>query len=157
MIELQNNSPVRVIPHKETGEIVSQSQNNPEYGYVQLRQDVTSINASGFLTSQPRHALIRGNYEDLKKVFASAKEGTTLKGKIVVSETLVPPYPGAEPKINPQTGEVLTKDGQPIYREGRYTLNMEEQDILIPHDREMSAPSTEMSVASVEESPFAEE
>ena len=40
-----------------------------------------------------------------------------------------------EPKINPQTGEVLMKDGLPIYRNSRLTLNMEELDVFIAHDK----------------------
>jgi hypothetical protein len=46
-----------------------------------------------------------------------------------------------EPKINPQTSEVLTKGGLPIYRNSRLTLNMEEADVFIMHDK-VSATKT---------------
>ena len=52
-----------------------------------------------------------------------------------------------EPKINPQTSEVLTKGGLPIYRNSRLTLNMEEADVFIMHDK-VSATTTAKTAAT---------
>ena len=54
-----------------------------------------------------------------------------------------------EPKINPQTGEVLTKGGLPIYRNSRLTLNMEETDVFIVHDKVEATVKTPTKVLNV--------
>lgn len=62
--------------------------------------------------------------------------------RIVVEETLEQrtweasdgTYGEQEPKINPQTGEILVKDGLAIYRNSKLTLDMEEVDVYIQHD-----------------------
>ena len=53
-----------------------------------------------------------------------------------------------EPKINPQTGEVLTSGGQAIYRNSRLTLDMDELDEFIAHDK-VSAQATTTASAAV--------
>ena len=54
-----------------------------------------------------------------------------------------------EPKINPQTGEVLTKGGLPIYRNSRLTLNVEECDVFIAHDKVSTKVKTPTKVLNV--------
>jgi len=52
-----------------------------------------------------------------------------------------------EPKINPQTSEVLTKNGLPIYRNSRLTLNTEEPDVFIVHDKVNASATASKSEA----------
>ena len=113
------------------GQVVVQSTNNPEFGYIRVQQTVTSFE-DGWANVGNRSAIIRGRVENLKQL--NYKEGQTLPGKIHVVESTTAPYDGADPKINPSTGEILTSNGQPIYREAYYTQNLQKTDQLIEHD-----------------------
>lgn len=64
--------------------------------------------------------------------------GKDVDCKIVIQEThLQRTWDGGEqqPKVNPKSGDVLTKDGQPIYRNTHVTFDMSEQDVYIAHDK----------------------
>tara|TARA_X000001388_G_scaffold20665_1_gene13695 strand:- start:428 stop:961 length:534 start_codon:yes stop_codon:yes gene_type:complete len=68
----------------------------------------------------------------------SKVEGKPVDCKLVVKETLEQrKWDGGEqsPKINPDTGDVLTADGCPIYRNTMLTFDMDEKDEYIAHDR----------------------
>lgn len=114
------------------GQVAIQSVNNPEYGYIRVEQTVTTME-NGWLRKSNRSALIRGNYEDL--VSLGYREGQTLPGKIVVLESTTPFSPNQQPKVNPQTGEELTVNGSPIYRDAVYTTDMSKTDVMLAHDR----------------------
>lgn len=121
---------VKVVLHN--GQVVN-STSNENVGYVRVEQ-VSSGIVNGWHQVSKRGALIMGSPDVLRENYF---EGKTLPGKIVVKETLEPRYDGQSPKINPSTGEVLTKNGMPIYRNTEYTGNPEEFDVLIAHDRVM--------------------
>ena len=79
----------------------------------------------------------------------AAKVGSACK--IVVEERVEPFYVGQKPKMNPTTGEILTKGGREIYRNSRLTFNMAEEDVLVQHDVTPvygQLPSTEFSAVS---------
>ena len=46
------NSKVTVVADATTGAVITQSVNNPEYGYVKLAQTRTTIDDNGFLRKQ---------------------------------------------------------------------------------------------------------
>lgn len=120
---------VQITPNPETNQVITQSTNNPEYGYVRVESKTTTFE-NGWIRTATRSALIRGKVDELKPL-----EGLKqLPGKIVVKESLTPAYDGQDPKINPQTGEVLTKGGSPIYRQTFFTQNPAETDIFVAHD-----------------------
>lgn len=56
-------------------------------------------------------------------------------GKIVIEESLTPYVrkdgSKQEPKINPDTGEIITYQGQPVYRNTRFTEDLNAQDVLL--------------------------
>ena len=128
-------SQVKVVAYK--GNVVNPTK-NPDVAWVRVEQEVESI-VNGWLQSSTRGALIMGKPEQLESKF---RENQVLTGKIVVRETLTPRYDGQSPKINPATGEILTKDGEPIYRNTMFTPSMNDQDELIEHDREEVAVSS---------------
>ena len=76
---------------------------------------------------------------------ASVK-GDAVNCKIIIQETHTQrTWDGGEqaPKVNPKSGDVLTKDGNPIYRNTWVTFDMTEQDTYIAHDKvtaSVSAP-----------------
>lgn len=127
---------VQITPNPETNQVITQSSNDPEFGYVRVESKTTTFE-NGWVRIATRSALIRGKVEDLK-VFEGLKQ---IPGKILVKESLEPAYDGQAPKINPQTGEVLTNAGRPIYRQTFFTQNMNDTDLFISHDT-VAVPKT---------------
>ena len=65
-------------------------------------------------------------------------KGDAVNCKIIIEETHNQrTWDGGEqqPKVNPKSGDVLTKNGQPIYRNTHVTFDMSEQDVYIAHDK----------------------
>ena len=127
---MSSNTKVKVTANPDTGNVVTES-TNPEFAYIRVEQERTSLE-NGFLNKQTRSAIIGGRTEELNELGWEA--GKTLPGQIIVEEQLEPFYNNQDPKINPETGEILKVDGQPIYRQSRYTENMKLSDDLIQHD-----------------------
>lgn len=127
-------SKVRVVADKN-GNIIGQSTNNPEYGYIRVQQQTVQINDQGWLRSVRRSALIKGKMEDL--IAADYKEGSELPGKIIVVESLVPfneVNPSRDLKIAGSTGVICRIDDEPIYRQSFYTTNSNAVDQLMTHN-----------------------
>jgi len=125
---------VKVVADKK-GNIIGQSMNNPEYGYLRVQQQTIQINDQGWLKSVKRSALIKGKVDDL--LSAEYEEGSELPGKIIVMESLIPfnqENPDRDLKIAGDTGIVCRIDDQPIYRQTFYTSNVLGFDQLITHD-----------------------
>lgn len=127
------NKDVKVTAN-EAGQVINQSKNNPDYGYVRVAQ-VRSVFEGGWARTRTLSALISGTVADLKACgFAN---GQSLPGKIVVCED-VEPFNEANPekdlKVAGDTGIICTIGGQPIYRKTMYTESAEATDSLIAHD-----------------------
>ena len=121
--------------------IVMISQNNPDSASIMLRTEILGVNDQGFLTTEKRVGLFKGKTEDIQRLAAGLKEGDDFSAKItpvkfVVKEKFEPFYSGQEPKINPQTKEVVTSSGAPVYR---YTFVVSESspetDVRLATDR----------------------
>jgi len=118
-----------------TGAIIGISPNNPEYGYIRVEQNTPLISNKGWLTFDPRSALIKGTLDDLKK--AKYRDGQELEGRIVIKESLIPfntEDPDHDLKIAGNTGIICTFQGDPIYRQVVYTPDFNDKDELIQHD-----------------------
>lgn len=117
------------------GSIITVSQNNPEFGYVRVEQNVTQIDQRGWLKNVKRSTLIKGRVTDLST--AGFKSGSQLPGKIIVMESLAPfntENPERDLKIAGDSGIVCRIDDQPIYRQTFYTPDPNAQDELIMHN-----------------------
>ena len=111
------------------GAVVIASTNNAEYGYIRVESEQTNF-VDGWVRTEKRSALIKGKTADLNAL--GFTEGKVLPGKIVIKESTLAPYAGAQPKINPSTGEICKSvDGLAIYRDSIYTTNMSAEDILV--------------------------
>lgn len=124
---------VKVVADKK-GNIIGQSTNNPEYGYLRIEQQTIQISEQGWLKSVKRSALLKGKMEDL--LAAEYEEGTELPGKIIITESLTPfneENPDRDLKIAGSTGIVCRMDDQPIYRQSFYTNNLLARDEFITH------------------------
>lgn len=116
---------IRVARNSQTGQIVSQSNNNPEKGYFLLKSKYTSFEG-GFINRQVRTAVISGDIDLLQEL--NLKEGQVFPGKIIAKESNFPQFEGQEPVINPTTGEIVLKFGKPLYRQYVYTENTQATD-----------------------------
>ena len=116
---------VTVVKHPETGEIITQSANNPAWGTV--RVDAPSVEFSnGIMNKRNRTAFIRGEIVNLKEMFKT--DGQKIPGKIVRITSSQPFYAGQQPVSNPQTAEVVMKNGSPFYQNYVFTTNLSEFD-----------------------------
>jgi hypothetical protein len=125
---------VTVVPD-DNGNVIRQSENNAEYGYVRVIQDALIISKRGFVNRKSRSALIIGKLEDLKELGLGKQK--KLPGKIVVIESTEPfdaENPDRDLKIAGSTGIICcTGDGEPIYRTTYYDATGLDEDTLIPH------------------------
>ena len=112
---------VKVAKHPVTGNVITISEKNPEFGTIRLDAE-QNVFSNGFFSVQKRTAFVRGRLVDLESL--SLKDGQILAGQIVRKESFEPFYEGQAPKINPTTSEVVLTDGRPTYLEFEYTEDM---------------------------------
>jgi hypothetical protein len=117
----------------------------PEYGSMMLVANEIVI-TNGFVNTKKKLGFISGNYDEMVKMIEKHNlvEGSDFSHsvsphRIVILERLeseMEEEKGYSEKVNPSTGEVLTKDSETIYRK---TEVVEEGsdiiDILITHDK----------------------
>lgn len=132
----------------DSADLIGVSSNNPDYGYIRIQSSsAIQFGAGGWLNSNTRSTLIKGKITDLTAWVKSnnIKVGSEFAGKIVVKEALMPFYENQQPKRAGAEGEILHKDGQPIFRVTEFTLDQSAQDTLIAHDNVLSAAAKVMS------------
>jgi len=130
------NNKVIVLADETTKAVVNVSENNPEWGYVRVKQvRILADEKTGFLRARTITALMPGLVEDLKA--ADFHEGQVIPGKIVIEEALTPfnkKNPERDLKIAGKTGIVCRIEGQPIYRRTRFSFNENAADTYQQHD-----------------------
>jgi hypothetical protein len=130
------NTKVVVLADETTGAVVNVSENNPEWGYVRVKQTrILADEKSGFLRAKTVTALMPGLVEDLKA--AEFYAGQAISGKIVIEESLTPfnkKNPEKDLKIAGKTGIVCRINGEPIYRRTRFSFNAQAEDTYQQHD-----------------------
>ena len=117
---------VQVTVNPTTNQTVNTT-SNPDVNFIRVEQKLVSFK-NGFAAQEVRSALIFGT-PDVCKALASQK---VLQGKIVVTETTTG-RDGQTPKINPQSGEILTHNGMPIYRNTTFTQDETMTDTFLSH------------------------
>lgn len=119
----------------ELGNVITQSVNNPEYGYVRVEQVRSMYDDNSFLRRRKISALMQGTMEDLKQ--EGYYLGQELPGKIVIRESLNPSNKNDHTKnikTAGNTGVVCKVGNQPIYRRTIYTIITNLTDELVKHD-----------------------
>lgn len=119
----------------ELGNVIHQSVNNPEYGYVRVEQVRSMYDDNGFLRRRVVSALIQGSMEDLKQ--EGYYLGQDLPGKIAIIESLNPTNKKDHTKnikTAGNTGVVCKVGNKPIYRKTIYTIITNVTDELVKHD-----------------------
>ena len=135
----------------ESGALFTASKNNPEYGYIQVRQSTLKNSVGRWAETEERSALILGTIPALRTIITEAKGGE-LPGKIVVWEwpqSMVPDKIHNEImgkrtdeeaaykryfKRAGKDGIFLTKDGERIVRYAFWDKSGEVEDIICAHD-----------------------
>lgn len=106
-------------------------------GSIRLQQRSKSLNNGSFLNVRNRVAFIGGTLDELLKLVAENKlvAGTEIPGKISVAESLAPFWKNQQPKMNPQTEEVIGvtvgDTFYPVFLRMTYTEDMNAKDIYI--------------------------
>lgn len=134
---------VTVVAHPATGEIITKSSNNPEWGTVRVDAQSVEFN-NGIMNTRNRTAFIRGEIKNLKQMFTRA--GQILQGKIIKETSSEPFYNGQSPVINPQTGEIVMKNGAPFYQNYVFTTNLSESDREVTA-QPVNAPASDVATA----------
>lgn len=126
-------SKVQIVPD-ELGNVVRQSTNNPEFGYVRLEQERVSFGSNGWVKRSNLSTLLHGKMEDLNAMDLLSQ--TELKGKIIVREQTEPfsaNDPDRDLKYAGNTGIVCCSFGEPIYRKTFFVTDVNAEDVLIAH------------------------
>ena len=131
---LTNNGVVKVGVHPDTGLVITQNPNKPEFGSIRLDYKTATL-SGGFSSIGNRSAFIHGRMEDLEAF--GLKAGQELVGKIIKKEKFSPFYDGQQPKINPQTSEQVLTNGRPTYLEFQYTEDPNAHDMWIEEEDEV--------------------
>lgn len=136
------NNSVKVVANKNTGEVITsrtitdKEGNSREVGVVMVQSKTLSgLSALGRVST--RTAFITLEEEAMDFLGDSLKDGHNfpIAGKICIEETLTPYVrkdgTPQEPKINPSTGEVITFQGQPVYRNSFFTEDVNQADVFL--------------------------
>jgi hypothetical protein len=119
----------------DMGNVVRQSNSNPEFGHVRLQQTRVTFGNTGWVKKSNISTLLHGKLEDLKDMGLESME--SLPGKIIIKEQLEAfntKDGDRDYKMAGQTGIVCCVDGQPIYRKTFFVADVTAQDVLIAHD-----------------------
>jgi len=145
-------SKITVQAHPENGIFQREwEKGDQKYANVMLDTRTEEVVSGGLLVEKRRTAFFTFQGEQMiEKYRKQLKDGGVfpLAGKIIVKEATKPFYDGQDPKINPSTGEVVTHNGEAIYRTTEFTSDEEAGDQLLKND---SSNITEAEVVEVEE------
>lgn len=117
------------------------SKNGKELGFYIVKSSHVSME-NGFIVKQTRSATLTIEQSLAKEL--DWKEGTQLPGKIIVQESFEPFYEGQECKINPDTKAEVKVDGKNVYRQSRYTDDVNAVDTLITAASISAVPQKEL-------------
>jgi len=146
--------PILVQAHKETGAIVTMKTitskstgETREVGTIMVRQDsISGLSGIGRISKRVAFITLEEEVCELLRPMLLDNTPFPLEGKIVIEETLTP-YIKSDgtaqtPKTNPNTGEVITYQGSPVYRNSFFTEVMSTQDTYLrdASDSEEEAP-----------------
>jgi len=119
----------------DMGNVVRQSNSNPEFGHVRLQQTRVTFGNSGWVKKSNISTLLHGKLEDLKDMGLESMD--SLPGKIIIKEQLEAFSANdgdRDYKMAGQTGIVCCVDGQPIYRKTFFVADATAQDVLVAHN-----------------------
>lgn len=128
--------------HKETGNVITMREitnakgETEEVGTVMVQStEVGNLSGIGSLQTRTAFITLRKEVIDHLEGQIVANKPFPVEGKIQIVEKLEPYVSKSgktqEPKINPSTGEVITYQNQPVYRNMVFTQDMNAQDVYL--------------------------
>jgi hypothetical protein len=134
---MNNLGQALVTAHPETGELITRFKNEAGASFGKIRLDQAELVISnGFSRFAKRSAFItvEGTTADILAGMLVEGQPYPMAGKIVVTESHKPFYPGQEPKRKGKDGEIILSNGQPVYRDTEFTSDMNRPDVFITSD-----------------------
>jgi len=125
---------VQIIPD-ELGNVVRQSKNNSEFGYVRLQQDRVTYGTNGWVKRSQVSTLLHGKMDDFDAI--GIKDQSELNGKIIIKEQTEPfsaNMPDRDLKYAGDTGVICCIYGEPIYRKTFFVTDVNAEDVFVAHD-----------------------
>ena len=134
-----NKNVVVTTVNSESNDVLRQT-SNPDKVSVRLSQEKMIVTGGLFLNKSTLTTFVTMDKEIAESLNLEAgmnwKDVIGQDCKIMIKEQTTPFYDGQEPKINPQTkAELSTADGEKIYRQTCLTVDLEEKDQLVQHQR----------------------
>lgn len=145
------------VPKNEDGtpkhSLIKVSTKNPEWGSVMVVESRFEMK-NGVLNTRKRAAYFNAPIATLQAL--NLREGMDLnsiegmeKLRIVRKESHLPFFEGQSPKVNPQTSEIIHKNGQPVYFQDGVGLASEQDEIIKETTaQEATAPVAEAGAIS---------
>ena len=143
-----------VVAHPKTGLVITPSKKNTDWGTVRLDQEKVVIN-NGLMVKQRRTAFLRGEIAVLEEQgFTEDSADSKQIGTIIRKESFKPFFEDQEPKMNPETEELVLKDGKPVYLEFEFTKDLDRKDVWLeetPYSAKLKAEAGEVVESTSEE------
>lgn len=122
---------VKVLKTEKTGLVFNKTKvsekDGKQYGYY-LVEAITPSFTNGMMMASRRVALV--SVEESVFNLVNYKEGDSINGKIIRIES-TEEFDFSNEVINPETGEVVTRDGKILYRRDVFTTDMNSNDQLV--------------------------
>lgn len=134
---MNNLGQALVTAHPETGELITRFKNEAGASFGKIRLDQAELVISnGFSRFAKRSAFItvEGSTADVLAGMLVEGHPYPMAGKIVVTESHKPFYPGQEAKRKGKDGAIILSNGQPVYRDTEFTSDLNRADVFIASD-----------------------
>lgn len=148
------NNQVLIVANKNTGEVMTTRTITDKNGEIRdvgvimvQSKSLSGLSALGRVST--RTAFITLEEEAIDFLGNSLVAGAPFPqaGKIVIEETLTPytrkDGSTQEPKINPTTKEVITFNGQPVYRNSFFSEDINQADVFLKESSAVSQDAVE--------------
>lgn len=126
---------VTIAKNGQSGEVFTKgttpSTDGKTYGFYVVNQSSIS-EEGGFIKEEKRSAIL--TVENGLGARLNYSEGMEKSGQVVRTESNKPFFKGQDPVINPTTKAVVTRGGQPLYRQDIFTADLDAKDSLLPRD-----------------------
>lgn len=126
-----------VVAHPETGLLITRFKNEAGASFGKIRVDQAELQISnGFSRFAKRSAFItvEGSTADVLEGMLVEGQPYPMAGKIVVTESNRPFYPGQEAKRKGKDGAIILSNGSPVYRDTEFTGDVNRADLFLASD-----------------------
>lgn len=134
--------------HPETTKFITPSSSTEGWSTIRVETEPVITTVNNLLQVRKRTAFLRGRTEDLEMIL-KMHPNQQMEGYIRLDQSYVPFYEGQKPVINPETNEIMKKNGRMYYQQYIIT-NQKEEDQLLPVEQEPTTKIDAVKAADVE-------